>query len=93
MIVFLQSLTLATFAWFNRVAWIRIPVLKHQPAVYKRKVKKSLLRSRDRLFWLLLSRVCTDWTSELVLVRPEIVLRWRKRKFREFWRRRLISVL
>jgi len=27
------------------------------------------------------------WTSELILVRPETVIRWRKGKFREFWSR------
>jgi putative transposase len=85
-IVVVQSLNLAIFAWFNRVAWLRILVLRQQLAVYERKSKKPLLRNRDRLFWSLLSQVWRDWISELVLVKPETVIRWRKRKFREFWR-------
>jgi hypothetical protein len=32
--------------------------------------------------------VWKDWATELVLVKPETVIRWRKRKFREFWRRK-----
>jgi hypothetical protein len=34
----------------------------------------------------LLARVWEGWASELILVKPETVIRWRKRKFREFWR-------
>jgi len=83
-IVALQSLNLAIFAWFNRVAWVRILVLRQQLAVYRRKSKKPVLKNRDRLFWSLLSRVWRDWISELVLVKPETVIQWRKRKFREF---------
>ena len=40
------------------------------------------------MFWSLLSKVWRDWASELILVKPETVIRWRKRKFREFWRRK-----
>ncbi len=81
-----QAFNLVVFAWFNRVALVRILVLRHQIGVYKRKAKKPRLRSSDRLLWSLLSRIWKDWSSELVLVKPETVIRWRKRKFREFWR-------
>jgi putative transposase len=47
-----------------------------------------VLRNKDRLFWLLLSKFWGDWTSELILVKPKTVIRWRKKKFREFWRRK-----
>ena len=87
-IVVVQFLTLVVFAWFNRVAWIQILALRQQLAVYKRKLKKPMLRNRARLFWSLLSMVWKDWKSELILVKPETVLRWRERKFREFWRRK-----
>ncbi len=52
--------------------------------MYKRKGKKPRLRNRDRL----LSKVWRDWASELIYVKPETVIRWWKRKFREFWRRK-----
>ena len=50
--------------------------------------KKPILGNRDRLIWSLLSRVWKDWASELIFVNPETVIRWRKRKFREFWRKK-----
>ncbi|MCP4903108.1 MAG: hypothetical protein GY906_39595, partial [bacterium] len=68
------------------MALVRILVLRQQLGVYKRKTKKPSLRNRDRLFWWLVSKLWRDWASELDLVRPETVIRWRKRKFREFWR-------
>jgi transposase len=88
MMAVVQSLNLVIFAWFNRVAGLRILVLRQQLTVYKRKSRKPMLRNRDRLFWSLLSKIWRDWTSELILVRPETVIRWRERKFRDFWRRK-----
>jgi len=88
MVVVVQSLNLLAFMWFNRAAWIRILALRQQLNIYRRKSKKPHPRNRDRLFWCLLSKIWKDWTSELILGRPETVIRWRKRKFREFWRRK-----
>jgi putative transposase len=88
MIVLVQFLTLIVSVWFNRAAWIRILVLRQQLAVYKRKSKKPMLRNRDRLFWSLISRIWNHWRSELFLVKPETVIRWRERNFREFWRKK-----
>ena len=47
MMVVLQSLNLAVFAWLDWAAWVRILALRQQLAVYKRKSKKPLLRNRD----------------------------------------------
>ena len=49
MMVVAQFLTLVVFAWFNRVAWIRILALRQQLNVYKRKSKKPQLRNRSVL--------------------------------------------
>jgi hypothetical protein len=86
-IVLVQLLNLVVFWWFNRVAWFQILALRQQLAVYKRKAKKPRLRNKDRLFWSLLSKVWRDSASELILVKPETVIR-RRKKFREFWRRK-----
>jgi len=85
-IMAVQSLNLVICAWFNRVAGLRILVLRQQLTVLRRKSKKPMLRNRDRLFWSLVSKIWRDWRSELILVKPETVIRWRDRKFREFWR-------
>jgi hypothetical protein len=84
MMVVVQSLNLVVFAWLDRVAFMRILALRQQLCVYKRKLKPPKLRNRDRLFWSLLSRIWRDWRSELILLRPEPVIRWRERKFLEF---------
>ena len=93
MILAAQTLSLLAFARFHRVAVLRMLVLRQQLAVYKRSARKPRLKDRDRLFWSLVSRVWQDWRSELILVRPETVIRWRKRKFREFWRKKSGSTI
>jgi hypothetical protein len=84
-----QSLNLVVFVRFHSVAGLRILML-HQPlTVYKRSRKKPMFRNRDRLFWSSLSRVWNDQASELIHVKPETLIRWRERKFREFWQKKL----
>ncbi len=61
--------------------------LRHQLAVYKKTVNRPKLRSSDRLFWIALSRVWAGWRQALVIVSPNTVLRWQRRRFREYWTR------
>ena len=93
LLLLVQALSLVAFARFHRATALRLAVLRQQLAVYKRSAKKPRLKSRDRLFWFVISRVWKDWRSELILVRPETVIRWRKRKFREFWRKKSGSTI
>jgi hypothetical protein len=50
--------------------------LRQQLAVYKRSVARPRLRTADRLFWIGLTKVWTEWRQSLVFVTPETVLRW-----------------
>lgn len=50
MIAVVQSLNLVIFAWFNRVAWLRILALRQQLAVYKHKSKKPVVRENPVRF-------------------------------------------
>ena len=59
--------------------------LRHQLDVYKRTVARPPLRRADRLFWVVLARVWTGWRRPLVIVTPDTVLRWQRRRFREYW--------
>ena len=43
------------------------------------------LRRTDRLFWIGLARVWTGWRQPLGIVTPDTVLRWQRRRFREYW--------
>jgi len=61
--------------------------LRQQLAVYKQMVTRPKLLSSDRLFWVALSRVWAGWRQALVIVSPNTVLRWQRRRFREYWAR------
>jgi putative transposase len=61
--------------------------LRHQLAVYKKTVNRPKLLSSDRLFWIALSRMWAGWRQALVIVSPDTVLRWQRRRFREYWAR------
>ncbi len=49
--------------------------LRQQLAVLRRSVKRPRLLKVDRVFWVLLRRIWTDWESVLVIVKPETVIR------------------
>jgi putative transposase len=59
--------------------------LRQQLMVYRRVVPRPRLRRADRLFWTALARVWTGWKQPLVIVTPDTVLRWQRRRFREYW--------
>src|SRR5437667_9385214 len=59
--------------------------LHQQLAVYKRTVPRPKLLTTDRLFWVALARVWAWWRQPLVIVTPDTILRWQRRRFREHW--------
>ena len=59
--------------------------LRQQLAVYKRTAPRPKLRTTDRLFWAGLARVWTGWRQALIIVSPDTVLRWQRRRFRDYW--------
>jgi hypothetical protein len=49
--------------------------LRHQIGVLQRSAKKRLrLTPADRLFWVVLSRIWTEWRAVLAIVQPETVI-------------------
>ena len=58
---------------------------RQQLAVYKRTATRPPLRRVDRLFWIGLARVWAGWRQPLVIVTPDTVLRWQRRRVREYW--------
>jgi transposase InsO family protein len=50
-----------------------------------RKTKRPKLTKADRAFWVVLSRLWSDWQSALVLVKPETVIRWHRKGFKLYW--------
>jgi putative transposase len=60
--------------------------LRHQIGVLQRSARKRpKLTPADRLFWVWLSRLWSDWRSALAIVRPETVVAWHRAGFRRFW--------
>jgi transposase InsO family protein len=60
--------------------------LRQQLAVLQHKAPRPSLRRRDRIFWVWLSKVWTNWRSSLVIVKPATVVRWHRQGFRLYWR-------
>ena len=59
--------------------------LREQLAIFQRSVRHPKVRLMDRVFWVCLRKVWKDWKSVLVIVRPETVLDWQRRRFRRYW--------
>src|SRR5947209_18796656 len=61
--------------------------LRRQLAVFKRDVNRPRLRRRDRTFWMGLRAIWKNWKSALIIVRPETVISWQRKRFkRDWWR-------
>jgi len=60
--------------------------LRQQVAVYQHTVKRPTLRARDRIFWVWLSRLWSNWRSALAIVQPETVIKWHRQGFKLYWR-------
>ena len=62
--------------------------LRQQLAVYKRKRPRPRLSDLDRLFWTALKDQFAAWVDALVIVKPETVVKWQKKRFRKRWARK-----
>ncbi len=62
--------------------------LWHQLVVLQRTVPRPRLRTADRLFWVLLSRLWAGWTDAISVVQPATVIRWHRTGFKLFWARK-----
>jgi len=62
--------------------------LRQQLAVLQRTTGRPRLKGLDRGFWVLISRIWSDWRKVLVVVQPETVLRWHHQGFRLYWKRK-----
>jgi putative transposase len=59
--------------------------LRQQLAVLKRNVKRPRLHRRDRVFWILLMKMWTQWKSALFIVQPDTVVGWHRKRFKRYW--------
>src|SRR5215831_17270802 len=59
--------------------------LRQQLAVFKRNNKRPRLHRWDRLFWIGLRTIWKNWKSALIIVRPETVISWQRKRFKRYW--------
>jgi hypothetical protein len=59
--------------------------LRHQLVILQRTVPRPRLRTADRLFWVLLSRLWAGWTDAISVVQPATVIRWLRTGFKLLW--------
>jgi transposase InsO family protein len=66
---------------------IEIAALRHQLALYQRNGHRPQISAADRLIWCLLVKLWSRWCDVIYFVQPRTVVRWQKRRFRDYWRR------
>ena len=60
--------------------------LRHQLCVFQRKTRRPNIQPVDRIFWVLLARAWSGWKDALLFVKPETIILWQRKRFREHWR-------
>jgi len=58
--------------------------LRQQLAVLSRQHRRPKLRRSDRVFWLFLSRFWVRWREALIIVKPDTVGRWQRKRFASY---------
>jgi hypothetical protein len=59
---------------------------KDQISILKYPKKRLQIRTKDRLFWIMLCRFWSNWQQPLIIVKSETVLRWHRKGFKLFWK-------
>src|SRR5664280_3847906 len=88
MLISLTTLLVALSLIFRARAALELEnlALRHQIGVLQRSSRKRpKLTAVDRLLWVLLSRIWSDWRSVLAIVQPDTVIGWHRKGFRLFW--------
>src|SRR5260370_38855774 len=85
-VVFSLLSSMRAWACSRAALQLELLALRHQLQVLERSRPRRLRLSRaDRVLWVWLSRVWTEWRTTLVIVKPETVIAWHRQGFRLFW--------
>jgi len=60
--------------------------LRQQLSIYHHTLKRPKIRTQDRIFWVLFSKIWKEWRDALIVVKPETVILWHKKGFKLFWK-------
>jgi transposase InsO family protein len=83
---FLVVRTLFSALRSHRALALENMALRHQLDVLKRNAKRPRLKNRDRLLWVMISRIWDDRRKPLILFKPDTVIRRHRKGFRLYWR-------
>jgi len=65
---------------------LEVLALRHQINVLRRSQRgRARLTGLDRLLWAWLLHLWSGWRSALIIVKPETVIAWHRRGFRQYW--------
>ena len=87
MLMSLTTLLATLSSIFRSRATIQLEnlALRHQIGILQRSARRRpKLTPADRLLWVGLSRIWSDWRSALAIVKPETVVAWHRASFRLF---------
>ncbi len=59
--------------------------LRQQLSIYQIKKISPKLTNVDRLFWIALKQVWEKWRDHLIIVKPETVIDWQRKRFKKHW--------
>ncbi len=63
-------------------------LLRQQLIILRRQVKRPQLTNADRALMVLLSSKLRSWKNALLIVQPDTLLRWHRKGYRLFWKRK-----
>ena len=70
---------------FNLIAnrTVKNLALHQQLIVLNRSIKRPQLKTKDRLFWIILYLFWRNWQESLIVLKPETVVGWHKEGFKD----------
>jgi putative transposase len=71
--------TLGLFCRGHGAVALENVALRQHLSVLRRSVRRPQLRTRDRLFWILLAKAWPNWRTALIVVQPDTIVRWHRR--------------
>jgi putative transposase len=78
--------TVARLFYRRRSLLLENLTLRQQLAVFKRRHPRPRLNVIDKLFWVTVCRIWSEWKSSLIVVTPETVVDWHRAGFRLYWK-------
>ncbi len=75
-------------AKFNLVANLTAKnlALQQQLIVLNRSIKRPQIKTKDRLFWIILYLFWNNWQESLIVFKPETIVGQHKKGFKLFWK-------